>query len=359
MNTNLHPLLLALASCTLAACSSPSTNAPNVVAPAAEQAPAPSNAPPTREFEIRGERAFLGGQEVELWGLRCGNALHSWTVTERHVRALDTMVAHGINLIGFYVQGSNGGWPDADAGLNGFRRDGSLKPAVAERLEWLLREADARGMVAMVGIFSPRKDQELEGPPAVQRALEETATFLRTHGLRNVFVDIMHEYDHTERADLELFREPGGEAKKAQLARWFHAQAPDIEVGVCPYEHSPTTDTFPGMDVRIIQKRMAIPDHGFVVNVETQKQDSYENDGMFSDGGRDEIFADCERYLAAPNAVLLFHAAFIQGIGNFSGTAPHPEMGGQGTSPSDRGVRFYYEWVREHVGRWEYPRHVR
>jgi hypothetical protein len=56
--------------------------------------------------------------------------------------------------------------------------------------------------------------------------------------------------------------------------------------------------------------------------------------------------------------VLLFHAAFIQGITNESGTAPHAEMGGYGARGDDRGVRFYYDWVRDHVGRWQYPRHV-
>ncbi len=55
---------------------------------------------------------------------------------------------------------------------------------------------------------------------------------------------------------------------------------------------------------------------------------------------------------------MLFHAAFIQGSAP-KWTAPHAEMGGDGSSPSDRGVRFYYEWVRDHVGRWEYPRHVK
>src|SRR5690606_28740250 len=194
-------------------------------APVALQDPAP-----TREFEIRADRAFLGGHPVALWGLRCGNALHSWTVTERHVRALDTMVAHGINLIGTYIQGSNGGWPDPDAGLNGFRRDGSLKPDVARRLEWLIREADRRRMVVLVGLFSPRKDQQLEGPAAIERAVKETAAFLRERGLRNVFVDLVHEFDHTERADQDLLREPGGAEKKAQLAQWFKEVAPDIEV---------------------------------------------------------------------------------------------------------------------------------
>lgn len=314
---------------------------------------------PTREFEIRNDRAFLGGQQVQLWGLRCGNALYSQTVTERHVRAMDTMVAHGINLIGVYIQGSNGGWPNADAGLNGYGRDGRLKPAVAQRLEWLIREADRHGMVVMVGLFSPRKDQELEGEAAIRRAIEETGQFLTSHNLRNVFVDLMHEYDHTERADQPLFREPDGAAKKAKLTGWFKAVAPTIEVGVCPYEKSSSADSYPGMEVRIIQKAMPIPTSGFVVNVETSKQDSYENDGVFTDGGRQSILADCQRYLDAPNAAMLFHAAYIQGIGNFSGTAPHAERGGNGTSPSDRGVRFYYEWVRDRVGRWEYPRHVK
>ena len=158
--------------------------------------------------------------------------------------------------------------------------------------------------------------------------------------------------------DQPLFREPDGAEKKAKLTGWFKAVAPGIEVGVCPDEKSETADTYPGMDVRIIQKEMPIPAAGFVVNVETQKQDSYENDGVFNEGHREFIFADCERYKEAPNAVMLFHAAFIQGISNRSGTAPHAEMGGYGTSPSDRGVRFYYEWVRDHIGRWEYPGHV-
>ena len=312
----------------------------------------------TREFEIRDDRAYLGGQQVDLWGLRCGNALHSEAITERHIRNLDNIVAHGINLIGVYIQGSNAGWPDADAALNGFTRDGKLKPVVAKRLETLIREADQRGMVVMVGLFTHRKDQDFYDDAAIQRAIEEAARFLSQRKLKNVFVDIIHEFSHPERMDKEIFREPDGEAKKAKLTAWFKAIAPDIEVGVCPDMRSGTGDSYPGMDVRIIQKEMPIPATGFVVNVETQRQDAYQNDGIFNQTNLDKIFADCQRYLAAPNAVMMFHAAFVQGITNFSGSAPHAEMGGYGTGANDRGVRFYYEWVRDHVGRWEYPKHV-
>lgn len=313
----------------------------------------------TKEFEIRDDRAYLGGHPVKLWGLRCGNALHSAAITERHIRNLDNMIAHGINTMGVYLQGSNAGWPDPNAAFNGFTRDGRFKPVTAKRLEELVRAADQRGMVVMVGLFTHRKDQLFHDDAAVRRAIEEAAKFLKERKLKNVFVDIIHEFSHPEGIDREIFREPDGAKKKAQLTAWFKAVASDIEVGVCPDENSGTGDSYPGMDVRLIQKKMPIPDKGFVVNVETLRQDVYQNDGVFNKTNLDYVFADCRRFRDAPNAAMLFHAAFIQGITNASGSAPHAEMGGYGTGPNDRGVRFYYEWVRDNVGRWEYPRHIK
>ena len=318
----------------------------------------PQEPTPTKEFEIRNDRALLGGKEVHLWGLRCGNALMSQAVTERHVRNLDNFAAHGINCIGVYLQGSNGGWPDAEAGKNGYTPEGALKPDFAERLEWLVREADARGMVVMVGLFSPRKDQDFQDEDAVRRAVEETARFLTERKLKNVFVDIMHEYNH-QRIDLDIFREPNGAEKKAKLTRWFKVHAPDIEVGICPTYKSNTEDTYPGMEVRIIQKEAEIPDEGFVVNVETQRQDPYENEGKFEPEEFDIMHAYFESYAAKPNAAMLFHSAYCQGITGKAGSGPHPEVGGFGRSEDDRGIRFYFEWVRDRIGRYEYPQHVK
>ncbi|QDT56065.1 hypothetical protein Pan44_41150 [Caulifigura coniformis] len=312
----------------------------------------------TREFEIRNDRPFLGGQEVRLWGIRCGNAIHSEVVTQRHIQNLDNMVAHGINLIGVYIQGSNAGWPDPNVAANGFTRDGLLKPEFAERLERIIREADKRGMVVMVGLFTPRKDQEFYDDAAIQQAIEQAARFLSTRKLKNVFIDIMHEFSHPERIDKEIFREPNGEQKKAKLTKWFKDVAPDIEVGICPDADTQTKDTYPGMDVRLIQKDMPIATTGFVVNVEMLRQDVYQNDGVFGEAGIAAVYRDCETYKAAENSAFMFHSAFVQGITNNSGTAPHAEMGGYGRKVSDRGVRFYYEWVRDNVGRYEYPRHV-
>jgi prepilin-type N-terminal cleavage/methylation domain-containing protein len=52
-------------------------------------------------------------------------------------------------------------------------------------------------------------------------------------------------------------------------------------------------------------------------------QDLYDESAI-----RRAIFADCQRYLYAPNSVTLFHSGYCQGITNRSGTAPHPEIGG-------------------------------
>ncbi len=142
------------------------------------------------------------------------------------------------------------------------------------------------------------------------------------------------------------------------MTSWFKAIAPHIPVGIGPHWKAGTADSYPSMDVRIIQKGMPIPKQGFVVNVEPIREDYFSNDGIFNKTNLDVIFTNCRNYLDAPNAVFMFHSAFVQGITNFSGTAPHGEMGGYGTGPTDRGIRFYYEWVRDNVGRWEYPRHI-
>jgi hypothetical protein len=113
------------------------------------------------------------------------------------------------------------------------------------------------------------------------------------------------------------------------------------------------------MDVRIIQKGAQIPDKGCVINVETPREDEYDNEGVFTPEARKRMLALCEKYKGKPNAFLLFHSAYIQGITGKEGTGPHPEMGGGGTGPDDRGVRFYFEWVKENIGAYEYPKHAK
>ncbi|SIO65665.1 hypothetical protein SAMN05444166_7782 [Singulisphaera sp. GP187] len=318
--------------------------------------PAPQ---PTKEFELRDDRAYLGGQPVKLWGIRCNNALMSPAVTERHIRCLDTMVAHGINLISVALQGTNGGFPSVDAGPNGYRSDGTLRPDFANRLEELIREADKRGMVVAIYLLQPRKDQELRDEAAVKRAIEETGRFLTERHLKNVFVNLMHEFSHLERADHEILREPDGPAKKAKLVAWFHATAPDVEAGVCPNHKSGSLVDYPGVQIRFFQEEMPIPAHGFVVNTETHDNDEPGNEGIFNAFHRESMRQDWEQYVSLARGAMIFHSAYGEGVTTATGTGPNPERGGYGTGEKDRGVRFYYVWLRANVGRWQYPKHVK
>jgi hypothetical protein len=144
----------------------------------------------------------------------------------------------------------------------------------------------------------------------------------------------------------------GGAEKKAQLTAWFKMFAPEIPVGVCPSFPMNTATTYPGIDVRIIQIGAGIPDEGFVVNVEMQREDAYDDDGVFKPEARTRMLATFERYRSKPNA-LQFHCAYCQGITNKSGTALNPEI--NGTGPEDRGMPIYFDWVKERIGPYRYP----
>src|SRR5262249_57394865 len=114
---------------------------------------------------------FLGGNETALRGVRCGNDRMSDTVTERHIRNFDNFIAHGVNCIGVYAQGSNGGWPDAGAGKNGYTPEGALKPEFARRLEWLVREGGKTGVGGVGGPVFPPQGPEVKDEGATPAAL--------------------------------------------------------------------------------------------------------------------------------------------------------------------------------------------
>jgi hypothetical protein len=312
---------------------------------------------PTREFEIRGERPYLGGQPVKLWGVRTNNALLSQAVTERLVNNLDNWAAHGVNFLSVGLQGTNGGFPSVDAGPDAFTRDGRLIPGFAKRLEWVIREADRRGMVVMVGLFMPRKDEQLRDEAAIKNGIEQVGRFLTDRGLRNVFVNLYQEFNHPTRADHEIFREPDGPVKKARLTAWWKAAAPGIEVGICPNHQSGSAVDYPGCDVQLYHEAMPVPSHGFAVNTETPDRDASGNEGVFNTYNLAAMVRDCEAHRDDPRIALLFRSPYVEDVTGVQGTGPNFEAGGDGTGESERGFRPYLDWLQTHVGRWDYPRH--
>lgn len=319
--------------------------------------PAAVPLPPLREFEIRDGRPLLAGQPVKLWGLRCNNSLLSPAVTERLINNLDNYAAHGINFISISLQGTNGGFPDVDAGPNAFTPDGRIIPAFARRTESIIRECDKRGMVVCLVVLMPRKDELLVDEAAVKQAIEQTAQLVESRGLRNVMVNLFQEFHHPTRIHHPIFREPDGDRKKAQLTSWFKQIAPEIETGICPNHLTGSAFNYPGCDVKFFQEEMPIPETGFSVNTETADRDSTGHEGVFNRFHVASMEKEWQSYLNRPDAAMLFRSPWVEDVRGQLGTGPNLEMGGFGTGDRDRGIRVYLEWVKKHAGRWEYPSH--
>ena len=320
--------------------------------------PGGEEAAPTREFEVREGLPYLAGKPVKLWGLRCNNALMSPAVTERLINNLDNMTAHGINFISVSMQGTNGGFPDVNAGPNAYTSDGRLIPAFARRLELVVREADRRGMVVCAVLMMPRKDEFLRDESAIRRGIEETGRLFSERRLKNVFVNLYQEFNHPLRVDHDIFREPDGAAKKARLTGWFKAVAPDIEVGICPNHQTGSPVDCPGCEVKLFHEAMPIPEAGFAVNTETADRDLSGNEGVFNRYHIESMHKEWETYRHLPHAAMLFRSPYVEDVRGRQGTGPNFEMGGGGTGESDRGVQPYFQWLLENVGPWKFPQHV-
>lgn len=314
---------------------------------------------PTREFEIRQGIPHLASKPIKLWGLRCNNALLSPAVTERLINNLDNYIEHGINFISISFQGTNGGHPDVNAGPNAFTPDGRLIPAYANRAEAIIREADRRGMVVCLVVAMPRKDELLQDEAAIQSAMQETGRFLESRKLRNVMLNLFQEFHHPTRISHEIFREPNGQQKKALLTAWVKEVAPQIEVGICPNHMNSSEYSYPGSDINFFQEEMSIPPSGFSVNTETSDRDSSGHEGVFNRFHIDEMRKEWESYKARPEIAMLFRSPYVEDVRGQMGTGPNFEMGGYGTGDKDRGIRVYFEWIKQNVGSWQFPEHIR
>lgn len=313
----------------------------------------------TREFEIREDESWLGGQRVKLWGVRVNNSLMSPALAERLVNNLDNYAEHGINLLALSLQGTNGGFPDVDAGPNAFTPDGRIINAFARRLEWVVREADRRGMVVCLTLMMPRKDELLRDEEAVKTAIVETGKLLQARKLRNVMVNLFQEFDHPTRIHHDLFREPEGAEKKARMTAWLKAAAPGIEVGICPNHQSKSGVDYPGADVQMFHEAMAVPERGFALNTETPDPDLPGQEGTLNRFHIERMKATWSAYIGSARIAMLFRSPYLEDVRGQGGTGPNLELGGYGKGAGDRGMRVYFEWVRDNAGRWEYPRHVR
>ncbi len=91
--------------------------------------------------------------------------------------------------------------PDSQPWHNSaFDAEGGLKRPYMDRLSKILDEADALGMVAIVGLFYQGQDERLKDEKAVRRAVDNACGWLLGQGYTNAVVEINNEcntrYEH-------------------------------------------------------------------------------------------------------------------------------------------------------------------
>lgn len=135
---------------------------------------------------IQGVHLFLDGRPFLPLGLRCSNALISDPVADALISNLDVFAGYGVNCFSIYMMGSRFG------DVKGYREDGSLDPLYAWRLERLIRAADDRGMVVLVGCLYWGDSQakwESWAQADAEEAVANTARWLADSGLGNAILD--------------------------------------------------------------------------------------------------------------------------------------------------------------------------
>jgi hypothetical protein len=123
--------------------------------------------------------------------------------TREFIQAMPQWRNHG--LLGFFINlqgGSPEGYSNEQPWHNSaLAADGTLLPQYMDRLKRILDQADALGMIAIVGLFYFGQDQRLTDEAAVCHATDSTVDWLLDQGYTNILLEINNEcnvrrYDH-------------------------------------------------------------------------------------------------------------------------------------------------------------------
>ena len=141
-------------------------------------------------FSIQGSKTYLNDKEILIAGLRCSNALYSEESTKDLIKHLDEYKSYGVNTVSVFIMGSRYG------NFKGYLEDGSLNPVYSRRLAKIIKAADKRGMIVLVGCLywggSTAKWESWTQKEA-NNAVANTIKWLKRNNLRNVFIDVDNE----------------------------------------------------------------------------------------------------------------------------------------------------------------------
>ena len=139
--------------------------------------------------------------------------------TDAFIAKVPEYVAHGANAFTLSFQGGHCGY---EKPLNsGYDPDGSLRPPYAARMARAIEACDRAGAAVILSCFYQRQDQVLKDAGAVEKAVRNTARWVKEKGYTNIVLEIANEHAH-EGFDHEIIRDPAGIVKLIRAAREEH-----------------------------------------------------------------------------------------------------------------------------------------
>jgi hypothetical protein len=142
--------------------------------------------------------------------------------TQDLIEALPEWYGYGLRA---FTTGFQGGGPcftvnNGTIDNNPFGEDGtSLDPAYAERMDSLIRGADALGMAVIVSYFYGSQTDRLRDGRAVRKAVMTASEFLKDGGYTNVLIEVANEMNIGAFNSHPIVKEPEGMASLIDLAR--------------------------------------------------------------------------------------------------------------------------------------------
>jgi hypothetical protein len=226
---------------------------------AGHAAPAPSQSQTT--VSVQGSQILVNGTPSTLFGFRVASAAMRDDWTDELIGQLDTWRDKGVNSFIVWLQGSSGGYTpvftrdgdiDQDSSevtsIVGFGHDedhaanGTTTGAeVIERTRRIVQAADARGMVAIVGLFY-RSAAEDDSRETLTAAARTAATALKDYS--NVIFDVYNEPDDSNSTESEHSLE--------KYLRAVKEAAPGRVVGTGTVETDETEDIADMDDVDVV-----------------------------------------------------------------------------------------------------------
>jgi hypothetical protein len=229
----------------------------------AERTGQPSPAPSRSQTVVsaQGGQILVNGTPSTLFGFRVASAAMRDDWTDEVIGQLDTWRAHGVNSFILWLQGSSGGYTrvftpdgavDRDEGdvtsIVGFGHDEehaangtTTGVQVIERTRRIVEAADARGMVAIVGLFY-RSAAENESRETLTAAAHTAAAALKDYS--NVIFNVYNEPDDSNSTE--------GEHSLAKYLKAVKEAAPGRLVGTGTVETDESADIADMDDVDVL-----------------------------------------------------------------------------------------------------------